>query len=354
MRKPKKTKEVHFHLRLKNAFKESDNFILILHVKIIFLQKKYKHIFRLIFKITLAVLAFWYIYLKIKDFSFSDFAFPPFNLYSYFLFGIVILLMPVNWFTETVKWKFLIRKFENITFVNAFKAVISGTSFALISPNRIGELPGRVFILKKENRGKAVFSTAIGSLSQMLVTVVVGLFFGIAVLFFNPEYFEVLNSEQLFYLKIVSVSSVFFGFLLLFNLKYFVLLTGKLKINSKIFRYIEVLSEYTVKDLLLILGLSFLRYLIFSFQFVLLLHFFDVELSIYEAYTGIALTYLLSSLIPVLSIAEIGVRGSAAILFFGLFSDNIPGILSATTILWLINLAIPAVFGTIIFYKTKI
>lgn len=318
------------------------------------MQKNCKKGFRLILKTAVAGIAFWFIYLKIKHFTFSDFTFPVFNFRSYLLFCFVLLLMPVNWFIETVKWKFLIRKLENLTFPEAFKAVLSGISFALISPNRIGELAGRVFILKKENRGKAVFVTAIGSLSQMLITVIVGLFSGISILFFYPELSKALNSDQLFYLKIVTLSSAVFGLLILFNLKYLVLILKKINLNIKFIKYIEILSEYSTNEVFKVLLLSLLRYVIFSSQFVLLLYFFDTELLFCEAFAGIALTYLLSSLVPVLSILEISVRGTAAIIFLGMFSQNIPGIVSAAAVLWIINLAVPAVAGSIIFYRTKI
>ncbi len=318
------------------------------------MQNKYKNSFWLIIKFAVAAFSFWFIYLKIKSFSVSDFAFPAFNLRSCILFFSVLILMPVNWIIETVKWKFLIHKLENITFIKALKAVLSGISFALISPNRIGELAGRVFVLKNENRGKAVFATATGSLSQMLITVIVGLFLGAGALFFNPKFLQALNSEQLFYLKIVTLASALFGFLVIFNLKYLIIILKKLNLKIKFIKYIEILSEYTNSEIFKVLILSFIRYLIFSFQFLLLLYFFDVKITVYNAFTGIALTYLLSSLIPVLSIFEIGVRGTAAILFLGMFSQNTPGILSAVAVLWFINLALPAVAGAIIFYRTKI
>ncbi len=318
------------------------------------MQNKSKHIFWFVVKIAVAVFAFWFIYLKVKDFSFSDFVLPSVNFYSYFIFSIAVLLMPLNWLIETVKWKYLIRRIEKITILKAFKAVLSGVSFAVISPNRIGELAGRVFILKNENRGKAVFSTAVGSLSQLFITLFIGLLSGLIVIFFYPVHLQIMTSEQLFYLKIVSLASSLFALLLLFNLKYFVSFAKRLKINTKFIDYIEVLSEYSKLELFKVLILSLVRYLIFSLQFILLLSFFDTGISIREAFIGIGLTYLLSSLIPVLSILEVGVRGTAAILFLGMFSENIPGILSATAVLWLINIAIPSVAGAIIFYRTKI
>ena len=52
------------------------------------------------------------------------------------------------------------------------------------------------------------------------------------------------------------------------------------------------------------------------------------------------------SIIPTIAISEIGVRGSVAVYLFGLISANALGILSATFVLWLINLLIPAIIGT--------
>ncbi|NPA45090.1 MAG: hypothetical protein GXO49_06120, partial [Chlorobi bacterium] len=66
------------------------------------------------------------------------------------------------------------------------------------------------------------------------------------------------------------------------------------------------------------------------------------------------LTYFISSVIPTFTFAEIGIRGTAAIFFIGMFSSNIVGIISATALLWIINLAIPAIIGSVLFYRTKL
>ncbi len=316
--------------------------------------RKNKKILILLFKIAIVFLAFWYIWLKIKVFSLSDFTFPAFNLYSYLQIFTVLLLIPVNWLTESYKWKFLLKKIEVIKLKIAFKAVLSGISFALISPNRIGEIAGRVFVLKKQNRGKAIFATAVGSLSQMMITLVFGLISGIILLFVYPEKLQIVNTQNLFYFKILSISVVIFGFLFLFNLKYVVLLAEKLRINLKFIQYLKPLSEYSFKEVCFVLALSFLRYVIFSLQFVLLLFFFNTRIEFFDALIGISLTYFISSLIPVLTFLEIGIRGMAAVFFLGMFSADIPGIISAVTILWLLNLAIPGIIGSFLFFKTKV
>ena len=87
---------------------------------------------------------------------------------------LAIILMPVNLFLETVKWQFQIRKLEKVKLNKAFTAVLSGISVSMFMPNRVGDYLGRVFILEKASHIKGVLLTMIGSLAQLLVTLVIG------------------------------------------------------------------------------------------------------------------------------------------------------------------------------------
>lgn len=59
----------------------------------------------------------------------------------------------------------------------------------------------------------------------------------------------------------------------------------------------------------------------------------------------IALTFFAISLIPTVTITEIGVRGSSALAFIGVLSENNMGIIAASFMLWFINIAVPAMIG---------
>ena len=78
---------------------------------------------------------------------------------NYILIFIVVLLMFVNWMLESLKWKFMIRKIEAISFFTSFRAIFSGITVSSFTPNRIGEYGGRVFCLEKSDRIQAVFIT---------------------------------------------------------------------------------------------------------------------------------------------------------------------------------------------------
>ncbi|RYZ23965.1 MAG: hypothetical protein EOO10_20735, partial [Chitinophagaceae bacterium] len=55
-----------------------------------------------------------------------------------------VLLIFVNWGIETIKWKLLVTSIRPIGFFKAYKAVLSGVSFSVALPNRIGEYIGRL------------------------------------------------------------------------------------------------------------------------------------------------------------------------------------------------------------------
>ena len=68
---------------------------------------------------------------------------------NYSLIFIVVLMMFINWMLESLKWKFMIRKIEAISFFTSFRAIFSGITVSSFTPNRIGEYGGRVFCLEK-------------------------------------------------------------------------------------------------------------------------------------------------------------------------------------------------------------
>jgi hypothetical protein len=98
---------------------------------------------------------------------------------------------------------------------------------------------------------------------------------------------------------------------------------------------------------------SVLRYLIFSSQFLILLHVFEVDINFFQSILSVMIVFFFITLTPTITIAEIGVRGSVALLVFMKFSSNVIGILSSTFLLWVINLIIPAIIGSFFIFSLK-
>ncbi len=275
-----------------------------------------------------------------------------FNLLLY----LVILLMLLNWGTESYKWKFLISKIEKISFFKAFKAVLAGVTVSTFTPGRTGEFIGRVFVLEKANPWEGTFATITGSISQFIITVTAGLISVLIFIFKYVEfqgYFNIYTYSGIF---ILVIAVIIILIILYFNISILATLFERFRFFNKYEKlksHLHVFSIYSAKELFGILVLSFIRYCIFSLQYYLLLNMFGVKIPFFEAFFLISLTFFAMSVIPTIALSELGVRGSVALYFIGCFfikhgllneQVNI-GILASSTLLWAINLAIPALAG---------
>ena len=91
------------------------------------------------------------------------------------LLMIVVLLMPLNWFLEAVKWQRLTEKSVVISLKTSLKSVLAGLSTGYITPNRIGDFAGRVLFLPKIHQLSGVVLSIVNSLTQNIVIAVFGL-----------------------------------------------------------------------------------------------------------------------------------------------------------------------------------
>ena len=268
------------------------------------------------------------------------------------LMVLAFILMPVNMAFETRKWQKSISPVEKVPFKKAFTAIFTGITAGMMFPNRTGDFLGRIFILEKGNRLKAAMLTFVGNIAQMLVTVSLGC---IAWIFFTQE-------KYYWCVLIISLIIIVLGYLLYFNihiLKHLQRLIP-MKWRSRAEKYMEIFSSYSKKDLVQILLLAVTKYLVYSFQFVLLIWAFDVPLNYLEAMIPIMITYLLMTVIPYITITEIAVRGSVCVFVFetwltrlGISTSFTMMVFSASTMLWLYNLAIPAIIGLFFIRKLK-
>ena len=271
---------------------------------------------------------------------------------NYSLIFIVVLMMFINWMLESLKWKFMIRKIEAISFFTSLRAIFSGITVSSFTPNRIGEYGGRVFCLEKSDRIQAVFITILCSMAQLLTTIIFGsfAFFILHEQFLEDQYFIVEISR--FSLLVLFVLNILFV-LAYFNVAFLINFLLKFSFFNFLRRYINVISLFNFKDLLVTFLYSVFRYLVFSIQFLILLHVFSVDILLYDAILSAMLVFFFITLTPTITIAEIGVRGSMALLVFLKFSTNVIGILSSTFLLWIINLIIPAIIGSFFIFSLK-
>lgn len=327
--------------------------------------KLYK-IYSPLIKVAIVVLAFYFIYKRLFYKENID------QLYVYFKrvynntdsisLIFVLCLMVANWAIETTKWKYLIKKIEKVPFLKAFGAVLSGVTVSVFTPNRIGEYAGRVFILEKADRWKGVLITILGSFSQLLATVIFG---SISLIIFFKDYtIDYFENVYLFYgISFLIVLLIILLVFLFFNITIITsIFNRKSKKFNKIKRYISIYRHYSKKELGFVLLMSILRYFIFITQFYVLLNLFDIKMPYLATFFIMSLVYLVMAAIPTITLTELGIRGSATLYFFSMYYEKIGnltnsmeiGIVSVATLLWLINIAVPAIFGALLVFRLKI
>ena len=230
-------------------------------------------------------------------------------------------------------------------------------------PNRVGDYLGRVFILKKADRLQAVLSTVLGSIAQLITTLILGT---TALVFYFPEYLDIsIRFNFWIYMGTImaSIIAIFVMILSYLNFSVFSIIIRKIsgKYYQRIEKYSEVFSWYSQRELLNVLLLSIFRYLVFSMQYYLLLSVFNVPVSYMHSMMLIAVVYFAMTIIPTIALTEIGVRGSVSLYIFqhhfellGSWSPEIAmGVVSASSILWLFNLVLPAAVGTAFVFSLK-
>ena len=263
------------------------------------------------------------------------------------LIVIVLFLMFLNWFLEALKWRYMISKIEKVSIYTSLKAVFAGITVSSFTPNRVGEYGGRVFYLEKADRLKGVIITFIGSMSQLLITILFGSISFIILselLFESKVLFSAISKFKLLVFLLLFLLNVFI-FYFFYNVSSFISFFNLNKYINRFKQYIQTFTIYNSSELTNILLFSFSRYIVFSIQFLILLNVFEIDSSTFHSMLSVMLIFLFVSIIPTIVVAEIGVRGSVAIYVFSLFTINSIGVFSSTLLLWIINLVIPSLIG---------
>lgn len=265
----------------------------------------------------------------------------------------VVVLIPFNWGFETRKWHVLIQKFTDYSFWQVYKATLAGITVSLFTPNRVGEYGGRILLVKAKDNWNAAIATVVGSFSQLLVLLSMGL---LGLLFFADKIFPIPGDFLLLLLFFGTVGIILMLFCF-FNIDLIIPIARRIPFPAfvkKYLRHLRVLGKYERRELLRTLGFAFVRYLVYTFQYYLMLRFFGIEVPLLTAMTGIATIYLLQTSIPLPPVMGLLARGQLALEVWGHFSDSQIDILAATFTLFIINLSVPALIGAFFILQTNV
>ncbi|MDX2247125.1 MAG: lysylphosphatidylglycerol synthase domain-containing protein [Bacteroidia bacterium] len=279
---------------------------------------------------------------------------------GYGLPGLILALagMPLNLALETMKWWFMIRKTGgSLGFKDAWKSVFAGLTTGIFTPNRIGEYAGRIAFLPPQLRIQGAVYLFVDRICQMVITLWMGM---LAMEYFWKYQRKVwLDSFTLDYTSWQMIRGALFAISVL--LPFAILLlpriakgSGNRQLRFAFFRKIATsLADLPSVVLFPVLFLGLLRYMVFSLQYVVLAYAFGFEGSGVLIFSMVWMIFLIKSVLPSITLTELGIRESVALAIMGVFLVPAHIAFSATFILYVINIILPSVLGLYYVYRLK-
>ena len=294
--------------------------------------------------ILLTALLCWHLYRQIRDQAAAgaDFEWWPEHTVGYLISA--ILLLPLNVAIEARKWQLLIRTAIPASFGQALRSMLSGLAASLITPNRIGEYPARIIVLRQSSSTRLISVSVLGACSQLLALMIAGTA--------GLIYYVVAHPSGI-HLAVLVGTAAFTAALgmLYFSFEKWAPRIERIPVLRKLHMWARLLHRFSAREQWTILGISLLRFAVYTFQYWLLLHWQGVPLPLAEGFLLCTLFFWAMAIIPSIALAELGIRGTVSVFLFAAFSPNIAGIAAATFILWCINLVLPSLAGAALFLR---
>jgi hypothetical protein len=291
-------------------------------------------------------LLLWGIYLQIqKQLNKVD----PDSLWQtgpVYLLIIAMCLMPINLSLEAKKWHLLTASAQKLRYRDAFLSYLAGIAFSIITPNNLGEYPGRILYLRRKNTFRLVSVSVLGAVSQFLTLFIYGM---LGLIYYNITFPGVAQFVVLISCFIITAGV----WMLYWRFEKWAPLIERIKWMRKYHVYGKMLRRFTFREQATILSISLIRYSIYTAQYLILLHWMNVSMPIFQGFFMCALFFWVTAIIPSITIIELTERGAVSLFLFKHFSENTIGILSSTVAIWCINLIIPAILGSLLLFRMR-
>ena len=258
-----------------------------------------------------------------------------------------VFLMLGNVGLEARKWQILAGSAESLNYRQSLTSYLAGIAISIVTPNRLGEYPGRIMYLKRKNAFRLVSVSILGSFAQLLTIFIYGT---AALIYYN---ITTPGPWQKALLLGSIVMAVALGWCY-WRFESWLPILNKVKWLQKYKIYGQLLMRFSNKEQLTILGISMIRFAVYTAQYLVLLTWMNVDVPLLDGFFLSALFFWVIAVVPSIALAELGVRGQVGLYLFQNYSTNTIGILSATVGIWFINLIIPAILGSILLLRMKI
>ncbi len=191
--------------------------------------------------------------------------------------------------------------------------------------------------MEKKYRLDAVLVTTIGGIMQNLI---IGIFGLIALLAGSFEPANITFNNYTYYVVIIGILLVTLSFVIFFWV-----------LRNRIQEILQALNILDFKCLMTGIVLTLFRFIVFNLQLFAVFMVFNIEIPFTDFIQLSPVYFLFITLIPSFILADIGIRGSVAMLVFSGANSPEPMVLTAILILWLFNVVAPAITGSWILHK---
>lgn len=291
---------------------------------------------------------FLIIYFRLKnDFTPTNLALLSDSVFSgngVFTLLICILLIPLNWGIESYKWKIITAPVEVISFFNASRSVYSGVCLGNLAPGRATEFIAKIIFFKPENRPQITVLHFVNGMFQLSITYIIGF----VALAYKMKSF----GDAYVWIAYTAISTAVLVIII------FIICLVKIDrvlnfITQRISKQKQIAVaayKFTKIQLLQLFGLSAIRYVVFFIQMVLLIKLFAGNFDATIGF-GIALYFLITTTIPMISFLEAAIRAAVALVVFKDAGISNGGLALASISVWLLNIILPSILGYIILLK---
>ncbi len=272
---------------------------------------------------------------------------------------LIMSLIPVNLLLEAMKFRLLLPEDVRPSVLLALRRVCAGISIGLFTPNRVGEYIGRLTGTTAKDRVATIAATFLGGIAQ-LIPLLGG---GVLCIVLFSQYGEVVFASTLSNVVaiVICVSLVLlFVFLPRVLLVVERLWSGfrqNLSLGPRIDRFfgqvaytlrgIRQLAIARPRDVRMALLIACGRYLIYLSQLSLAFAFFGLDAELEIAILGSGILLFAQTFVPLPAFVQALARVELALLIWAAYQPNELGLASASLLIFVLNLGIPALLGLV-------
>jgi uncharacterized protein (TIRG00374 family) len=258
----------------------------------------------------------------------------------------------VNIYLQFIKWKLtcktVLSESKNSKILTS---LFYGLSAGAITPARVGEYFGRAIAFKNIPVLKVTAATLVDKFFPLVIVAFLGSIASISFLYF---YYEI-SIYLALALFIVLFTLFYFFALIIRNEKFwdsvFFKRLSSSKRFSKLSLQLQSLNRLDKKFFTRMSVISLLFYICFLLQYALLVSAFSHNTEFLNYFWAGNLIMFVKTVIPPVSLGELGIREGASIFFLTRFGESSPVAFDASIFLFLINILLPALVGLILLLK---